>query len=71
MENKNHILEIKMGERTYQMIVPMDAPIGEIHDVMYQFRGFILDKMLQAHEELKLPQGDLIPAEDELVVVEV
>ncbi len=38
-------IEIKIGERVYQMLCQGDSPLGELHDVLSQMKGFVIDKM--------------------------
>lgn len=41
-------IEIKVGERLYQMLVQSDAPLGELHDVLFQMKAYVLDLMNKA-----------------------
>lgn len=41
-------IEIKVGERLYQMLVQQDAPLGELHDVLYQMKAHVLELMQKA-----------------------
>ena len=41
------ILEIKKEERTYTLILPVNAPLGELHDVLFQMRTFVLEKVAE------------------------
>lgn len=41
-------IEIKVGERLYQMLVQSDAPLGELHDVLFQMKAHVLQLMNQA-----------------------
>lgn len=41
-------IEIKVGERLYQLLVEVDSPLGELHDVLFQMKAHILDLMKQA-----------------------
>jgi hypothetical protein len=51
-------IEIKVGERLYQMLVQSDAPLGELHDVLFQMKAHVLELMKQADA----------PAQSEVVV---
>ena len=48
-------IEIKIGERLYQMLVQSDAPLGELHDVLYQMKAHVLDLMKQADAPVESP----------------
>jgi len=41
-------IEIKVGERLYQMLVQSDAPLGELHDVLFQMKAHVLELMQKA-----------------------
>lgn len=43
-------LEVKIGERIYQLNLPSDAPLGEAHDALYQMRNFVISKLLEAQK---------------------
>lgn len=40
--------EIKRDDRTYQLTLPENCPLGEIHDVLFQMRSFVVDKINEA-----------------------
>ncbi len=42
------ILEIVKEDRVYTFQLPNNAPIGEVHDVLFQMRGFVIEKMNEA-----------------------
>ena len=44
IKNKT-ILEVKIGERTYQMECFPDSPLGELHDALSQMKGYVIDRM--------------------------
>lgn len=39
------ILEIQREDRVYTMILPNNAPLGELHDVIFQMRSFVIEKI--------------------------
>ncbi len=43
-------LEVKVGERVYQLNLPSDAPLGEVHDVLFQMRSYVIDKINEAQK---------------------
>lgn len=45
MLKTNAILEIVKETRSYKFIIPENASLGEIHDVLFQMKTFIIDKI--------------------------
>lgn len=43
-KQKTHI-EIEKDNRTYHFICDNDSPLGELHDVIYQLRGLIVERI--------------------------
>ena len=41
-------LEVKVGERNYILNVPSEAPLGEVHDVLYKMRSYVIDRINEA-----------------------
>lgn len=41
-------LEVKIGERAYQLLCEVDSPIGEVHDVLSQMKLYVINKMKEA-----------------------
>lgn len=46
-------LEHKIGDRTYQFLCENDAPLGECHDALSEFRNFVITKINEFHEATK------------------
>ena len=44
------VLEVKTGERLYQFNLPTDAPLGEVHDVLFQMRSYVIGKINDAQK---------------------
>jgi hypothetical protein len=42
------ILEVVKEDRIYTMILPNNAPLGELHDVLFQMRSFVVEKINEA-----------------------
>ena len=51
-------IEIKVGERLYQLLVEPTAPLGELHDVLFQMKTHVLDLMKQADQPVEITQQD-------------
>ncbi len=49
-------IEVEKGERTYQLLCPVDSPLGEIHDVLSQMKGFVVQK-IQEVDKAQQSQG--------------
>lgn len=43
-------IEVKAGERSYQMICSPDSPLGELYDALMSMRAYVLERM-QEHEK--------------------
>jgi hypothetical protein len=58
MLKQNAILEVKIGERVYQLNLPSESPLGEVHDALFQMRSFVLGKIQEAMkaDEPKAPE---------------
>lgn len=41
-------LEIVKDDRVYSLTLPTSAPLGEVHDVLFQMRSFVVDKINEA-----------------------
>lgn len=41
-------LELKIGERVYQLNLPSEAPLGEVHDALYQMRSYVISRINEA-----------------------
>lgn len=50
-------LEHKIGERVYQFVCENDAPLGECHDALAKFKGYVVDRIKEASEAEK-PRRD-------------
>ena len=47
------ILEVKKGENTYLMQLPQNCALGEVHDVLYQMRTFVIERILEEQKKDK------------------
>jgi hypothetical protein len=45
MFNQIGKLEVKFGERVYQLLCEVDSPIGEVHDALSQMKLYVINKM--------------------------
>ena len=41
-------LEVKIGERVYTLNLPSESPLGEVHDVLFQMRSYVIGKINEA-----------------------
>ncbi len=39
------ILEVVREDRVYTLVLPNNSPLGELHDVIFQMRSFVVDKI--------------------------
>lgn len=58
MLRNQSILEVKAGERLYQLELAPDSPLGEVHDVLCQMKFYILERM---NAQQKIDQSELKP----------
>ena len=47
------ILEFKKNERVYQLHLPPESPLGEVHDVLMEARQFVIDRINEAVKPAK------------------
>ena len=41
-------LEVKIGEHTYTLHLPAEAPLGAVHDALFQMRSYVINKINDA-----------------------
>jgi hypothetical protein len=51
MIKQKTVLEVKIGERVYELFCQSDSPLGELHDALLQMKGFTVEKMVIAHRQ--------------------
>lgn len=51
MIKQKTILEVKSNDRIYELYCPSDSPLGELHDVLMQMKGYCVDRMVAAQKE--------------------
>lgn len=58
MLKQQTILEVKRGERVYQLALSAESPLGELYDVLYEMRSFVVEKInaAQAVDKPKEPE---------------
>jgi hypothetical protein len=42
------LLEIAKEDRIYTLMLPNNASLGELHDVLFQMRSFVIDRINEA-----------------------
>lgn len=54
------VLEVKMNERVYTLSLPNEAPLGEVHDVLFKMRTFVIERINEAQkvDEPKTPEAE-------------
>jgi hypothetical protein len=45
------ILEVKVGERAYQLELAPDSPLGEVHDALVQMRAYVVSRMVEEQKK--------------------
>lgn len=63
-------LEVSKGTRSYQFVLEIGSPLGEIYDVLHEMKEMVLLKIKDLHEQKKseLPVSEL-PVETEVSCV--
>ena len=51
MIKQKTLFEVVIGERMYQLYCSSNSPLGEVHDALMQMKGYVVDRMVKAHEE--------------------
>ena len=47
------VLSAEFNGKVYEMSCPMDASVGELHDVLLSMKGVMVDRMMAAQKEEK------------------
>ena len=50
-QNNKVILSVEVNERSYEMHCPVDTPLGELHDVLLQLKGLVVNRITEAQQE--------------------
>jgi len=50
IKNKGAIV-LEKNNRKYELIFETDSPAGDLHDILMEMRGCIIEKMLQCKKE--------------------
>jgi hypothetical protein len=53
MIKQKTVLEVVIGERSYELYCRADSPLGELHDALMQMKGYCVDRMIAAHDDEK------------------
>jgi len=53
MINNKIQFELKKNERSYQLIISPDSPLGELYDVLSEMRGYVFNRLKEAEEQDK------------------
>lgn len=52
------VLEVKIGERSYEMECHQDSPLGEVHDALSQMKQFVIQRMMEAEKAKESPKAE-------------
>lgn len=53
MINNKIQFELKKNERSYQLIISPDSPLGELYDVLSEMRGYVFNRLKEVEEQDK------------------
>jgi predicted transcriptional regulator len=48
--------EVIKGERTYQLLMENDSPLGEIYDVLFEMRNYLVKRAEQTLQQDRRPE---------------
>jgi len=49
-QQQDTFLEAVVGANTYKLLCSGESPLGELHDAIQQFKGYCIDRMVEAHK---------------------
>lgn len=53
------VLEVKKNSRDFCLILPPDTNLGELHDVLFEMRSMVIERILeQKKKEEPVPEKD-------------
>jgi hypothetical protein len=47
------VLEAKIGDKTFTLLLPNESSLGEAHDALFQMRAFIVNRINEVNEMAK------------------
>jgi hypothetical protein len=58
MIKNTNVIEVVKEDRIYSLLLPIQASLGELHDVLFQMRSFVIDRINEAikADEPKAPE---------------
>lgn len=65
MIKQKTILEVKINDRVYELYCANDAPLGELHDVLMQMKGYCVERMVAAQKEEQAAADELMKSNPE------
>lgn len=55
-------LEVKIGDRTYDLICHPDAPLGEVYDVLMKIKDYVIGRIVEQQKlEAEGSKSNVIP----------
>lgn len=51
--NNKTVIEVTKNERVYSLELSADSPLGELHDVLVEMRGYVIQRAQDAQEQEK------------------
>lgn len=65
MIKQKTILEVKINDRVYELLCASEAPLGELHDVLMQMKGYCVDRMVAAQKEEQAVADEIMKSNQE------
>jgi hypothetical protein len=66
-------LEIEQNGRNYILQMPSDSPLGEVHDILFKMRFYVIEKINEianAEKDKFIPVDKTVDASDEKAINE-
>ncbi len=51
--NNKTVLEVKRNERVYSLECNADSPLGELHDVLVEMKGYVVQRAQDVQDQEK------------------
>lgn len=51
------VIKVEINERVYHLVVPQDAPLGELYDVLHAMLKHVADAAVKASDKVKRAEG--------------
>ncbi len=67
MLKQQAVLEVKVGERVYNLSLDALSPLGEVYDALCQMKGYIVQRMVDEQKASDAQKAPEVPSQSEEV----